>query len=69
MELPITFCPTHIISKVYLRTRNCQKEWREAASEKGKQTSEIKQFLKCCSIDTQSFESLSTTTQNPVFEE
>lgn len=31
--------------------------------------SEVQQFLKRCNTETRSFESLSTTAQNPIFEE
>lgn len=53
IELLVTFCLTRIISKGYLRTRNCQKEWREEASEKGNQGSEAQQLLKRCSTEEQ----------------
>lgn len=53
MKLLVTFCLTLIISKDYLRTRNCHKEQREEASEKAKQGNEAQQLLKHCSIEEQ----------------
>lgn len=68
MELPITFCFTPVISKGYLRTRHCQKEWGEEACEKWKTKGKVQLLLKSCCIAAKNLDTPPTTPQNAVWQ-